>query len=109
MKKIHNTSVKTKKENFDKFVELLRNQFEHGGDKYCLTNQPEKESTDWICELVPGTTGVDWILGTIAKYLARFKNFEREKDLLKIATYCYIAWLKCGYHVKEEHDEDITK
>jgi hypothetical protein len=43
------------------------------------------------------------------KYLGRYKNFRREKDLLKIATYMYIAWLKEGYHKLEVHDEDIKK
>jgi len=105
--KIHNTNLETKKENFDEFAELIKNQFMHGGDKYSL-NQ-EREFTDAICEFVPGETGTDWILGTIMKYLGRFKNFQREKDLLKISTYCYIIWLKCGFHLKEEHDEDVKK
>ena len=34
---------------------------------------------------------------------------DSEKDLLKIATYCYICWLKAGHHLKEEHDEDTGK
>jgi len=28
---------------------------------------------------------------------------------LKIATFSYIAWLKKGYHLAEEHDEDTDK
>jgi len=109
MRKIYNTGWVTKKENFAKFANLVESQFVHGGDKYALEGQVDKESTDWICELAPGISGVDWVLGTIAKYLIRFKNFGREKDLLKIATYAYIAWLKCGYHVEEVHDEDVSK
>ncbi|MFA5398088.1 MAG: hypothetical protein WC346_18895 [Methanogenium sp.] len=85
-KNIVNTSLAVKKENFDKFAELISNQFNHGGEKYQLS--ADKEMTDLVCELVPGDTGVDWVLGTMLKYLGRFKNFEREKDLLKIATYC---------------------
>lgn len=108
-KKVFNTDVETKKKYYSKFSELMENQFKHGGNKYCLDGQSDKEATDWVCEFVPGNTGVDWILGTMAKYLGRFKNFQREKDLLKIATYCYIAWLKMGFHLKEEHDEDIKK
>jgi len=41
------------------------------------------------------------------KYLGRYKNFGREKDLLKISAYMYILWLKGGFQFKEKHDEDI--
>jgi len=99
-----NTNLQQKKENFNKFVELVKNQFWHGGDKYKLNNT--KEFTDGICECFPGESGVDWILGTSMKYLGRYKNFGREKDLLKVATYMYILWLKGGYHLTNEHDED---
>lgn len=104
---MYNTNIKAKKENFDKFSNLIKNQFIHGGDKYALSD--EREFTDSICEFTPGNTGVDWILGTIMKYLGRFKNFQREKDLLKIVTYCYLIWIKMGYHLNEEHDEDTKK
>lgn len=102
-----NTNVETKRKYFNKFAELISNQFNHGGVKYQLNE--EKEFTDQICETFPGETGVDWVLGTMMKYLGRYKNFGREKDLLKIATYCYILWLKGGYHLQDEHDEDVRK
>ncbi len=107
MSEIHNTSITEKKEHFDKFVELIKNQFWHGGEKYALSDT--KEFTDAICECFPGESGTDWVLGTCMKYLGRFKNFRREKDLLKVATYMYIIWLKHGFHKLdlEEHDEDI--
>jgi len=100
-----NTNIKQKKEHFNKFVKLIKNQLTHGGSKYKLND--EKEFTDGICECFPGETGVDWILGTIMKYLGRYKNFGREKDLLKIATYCYLLWIKGGFHKQHKHDEDI--
>lgn len=103
----YNTTVKVKREHFSKFADLIANQFNHGGGKYSLNG--EKEFTDQICETFPGDSGVDWVLGTMMKYLGRYKNFGREKDLLKVATYCYILWLKNGNHLKEEHDEDVKK
>jgi hypothetical protein len=106
--KVHNTNTKTKRENWPKFEELIRNQFEHGGDKYNLGNH-DKEITDLICELSPGKTGFDWIFQTIVKYCGRYLNFQREKDLLKIATFAYIAWLKAGYHLNDIHDEDTKR
>ena len=102
----YNTNQKTKQENFDKFSELIKGQFNFGGQKYKGTS--EKEFTDMICEAFPGESGVDWVLGTCMKYLGRYKNLGREKDLLKVATYMYIIWLKGGFHLKETHDEDTT-
>lgn len=103
------TGIKVKRENWQKFAKFIENQFNHGGDKYSLPDQPDKEMTDLLCEMSPGKTGIDWIMQTIAKYCGRYINFEREKDLFKIATFAYIAWLKKGYHLKEEHDEDTNK
>lgn len=104
--KIYNTGLTVKRDNFEKFVKLISNQFEHGGEKYVLAE--DKEMTDWICEFSPGESGVDWILQTMAKYIGRFKNFQLEKDLLKIATYAYICWIKLGFHLQDEHNEDVT-
>ncbi|MEI6529698.1 MAG: DUF3310 domain-containing protein [Candidatus Falkowbacteria bacterium] len=104
---IYNTNLKQKQEHFSKFVSLIENQFNHGGEKY--KGNGEEEFTDLICRAFPGESGVDWVLGTIMKYAGRYKNFGREKDLLKIATYCYILWLKGGHHLSSEHDEDVSK
>jgi len=107
--KIYNTGIEAKRENWSKFAKFIENQFNHGGDKYSLPDQPDKEMTDLLCEMSPGKTGIDWILQTISKYCGRYINFSREKDLFKIATFAYIAWLKKGYHLKDEHDEDTEK
>jgi hypothetical protein len=106
MEKMFNTNLEMKKKHLATFVGLIENQLNHGGDKYRQEGDEQKEQTDAICEFVPGQTGVDWILGTIYKYLGRFKNTNREKDILKIATYCYLVWLKKGFHEKQTHDED---
>ena len=103
----YNTGLDQKKDNFDTFGKLIANQFLHGGAKYKLKG--DKEFTDAICEAFPGTSGIDWILGTCMKYLGRYKNFGREKDLLKIATYMYLLWLKGGFHLNATHDEDIKR
>jgi len=103
----YNTNIRQKKNHFNQFVKLVKNQFWFGGAKYALSDT--KEFTDHICEAFPGDTGVDWVLGTCMKYLGRYKNFGREKDLLKIATYMYILWLKGGFHLNETHDEDTKK
>jgi hypothetical protein len=103
----YGTNIEQKRENFSKFVELIQNQFEFGGSKY--EGNGEKEFTDLICDSFPGASGVDWVLGTCMKYLGRYRNFGREKDLLKVATYMYILWLKAGFNLNETHDEDVKK
>ena len=106
---IYNTNIETKIEHFDTFANLIRNQFVHGGDKY--RGNGDKEFTDLICEAFHGDseTQVEWVLGTCMKYLGRYKNFGREKDLLKVATYMYIIWLKGGHHLNQQHDEDTKR
>lgn len=106
---VYNTNIKTKQEHFQKFADMIGNQFKHGGDKYKLQGFLDREATDVISSIFGGQSEFDWILGTMMKYLFRFKNFNREKDLLKIATYCYILWLKQGNHLKDSHDEDTQK
>lgn len=107
--KVHGTTVEVKRTNFGKFSDLISNQFNHGGDKYKLQGFNDREATDVISSVFGGPSEFDWVLGTMMKYLFRFKNFHREKDLLKIATYCYILWLKMGAHLKEKQDEDTDR
>lgn len=97
------TNVKDKLKYFNKFAKLIKDQFVYGGKKYELL--PGIESTD-ILTLSWGEEGLLW---TVNKYLFRFKNFHREKDLLKVATYMYILWLKYGFHLEEKHDTDTGK
>jgi len=106
---VYGTTVEVKRANFDKFANLISDQFNHGGAKYKLLGFDDREATDVISSVFGGESQFDWILGTMMKYLFRFKNFQREKDLLKIATYCYILWLKQGNHIKGSHDTDTTK
>lgn len=102
----HNTTIEVKQRYWPVFAQLISNQFNHGGDKYKLQGFNDRESTDIISSVFGGETEYDWVLGTMMKYIFRFKNFNREKDLLKIATYCFILWLKTGAHLSQEHDED---
>ena len=99
-----NSGIEMKKEHFETFAQLIRDQFWHGGEKYRLNEY--KEFTDAICEAFGGESGVDFILSTCMKYLGRYKNFGREKDIIKVATYMYILWLKGGFCFNELHDDD---
>lgn len=106
----YNTTPPVKAKYWSKFAALISQQFEHGGyEKYKLQGFDDREATDVISSVFGGESEFDWVLGTMAKYIFRFKNLHREKDLLKIATYCYILWLKQGNHLKEAHDTDTNK
>lgn len=78
--------------NLKKFYKAINRQFDYGGEKYAQTK--EKEATDVLFD----DFGKNWLFGTLAKYVKRYKNVAREKDLLKIACYCFIIWLKRGFH-----------
>jgi hypothetical protein len=80
---------------FQVFCSLVKEQFTYGAEKYKADNQ--KEVTDILCDDF-GFPGLFWTLG---KYCKRFGNQKRERDVLKIACYMYIVWLKYGYHVYE--------
>ena len=80
----------------DVFFNLVKDQFCYGGKKYAKTNK--KEATDILFERHTHR----WLVGTIDKYTFRYANLERERDLLKIATYMYILWLKRGFHINSK-------
>ncbi len=86
----------------NKFVELVENQFKYGGKKYA--NDDKKEATDILFDRY----GKDWFLGTINKYIFRYTNVARERDLLKIACYSFIMWLKRGFHIDNERIAPIN-
>jgi hypothetical protein len=83
------------KNEFAEFNKLIEGQFKYGGTKYKSTSS--KEATD---ELFDAHTHKG-LMFTIDKYTYRFKNLARERDLLKIAAYMYIVWLKRGFHLEK--------
>lgn len=88
------------KDRIEIFQDLVIEQFAYGGKKYAQST--EKEATDCLFD----SFGFRWLLGTIAKYTYRYRNLARERDLLKIATYMYILWLKRGFHLSPKGSEE---
>lgn len=78
---------------FESFKQLVTDQFSYGGQKYAHSG--EREATDVLFERY----GRNWLIGTIDKYTFRFLTCKREKDLLKIACYMFIMWLKRGFFI----------
>jgi len=80
-------------DNLDKFFELINSQFAYGGKKYAADNT--RESTDILFDWF----GFRFSLGNVAKYVFRYGNLKRERDLLKIACYQFIYYMKRGFHM----------
>lgn len=87
---------------YAKFIKLVEDQFTYGGQKYALNGNNTRESTDVLFD----KHGKNWLIGTIDKYCFRFRNLSRERDLLKIACYMYIMWLKRGFYVRTDGIND---
>jgi len=96
------TTIQEKAKFWLQFEELIRRQWQHGGEKYAFSD--DMEWTDVIREF-----DEHWVLGTILKYVGRYKILGRERDLLKIANYCFILWLQDGHHQRYSHDEDVDR
>lgn len=89
-----------RQESFNTFKQLVIDQFEYGGKKYAFDKQ--RESTDILFDV----HGKNWLFGTIDKYTFRFRNLARERDILKIACYQYILWLKRGFFMSKDGIND---
>jgi len=85
---------------FTKFQDQIVEQFKYGGQKYAHSGA--KESTDVLFD----KHTFNWLIGTLDKYTFRYINTRREKDPLKIATYCFIIWLKRGFHISKDGTEN---
>jgi len=78
---------------FEIFSKCIEDQFKYGGKKYASTSET-KEATDILFD----TFGHSWLVGTMCKYVFRYRNLARSRDMFKIATYCYLVYLKRGFH-----------
>lgn len=83
------------------FHNLIVDQFKYGGLKYAQSK--DREATDELFD----DFGYKWLVGTCAKYIKRIQNLKRQRDILKIATYCYIIWLKRGFHLSTRGGDNV--
>jgi len=87
------------------FMDILDRQFTGCANKYGFNE--DSEWTDVIVSYVP-----KWVEGTILKYLGRLKIDWRERDWIKVATYCFILWIKYGLHseleMRDSHNTHCT-
>lgn len=88
--KTRDTNIEIKREEFPNFADLIMGQMNYGGKKYAaLDGKPTREATDYITDVFP-----EFMESTVMKYLLRWRTQKREEDLIKIATYCFLLWVK---------------
>lgn len=83
-------------------TKFVNNQFAYGGKKYA--HSTKKEATDVLFDAF----SKNWLFGTMAKYIMRTKNLKRERDSLKILCYCFILWVKRGFHIDQKRIAPIN-
>lgn len=86
---------------FNEFVKLIKDQFMYGGKKYAFNDK--REATDILFDVF----GANWLYGSIGKYCLRWKNLKRERDVLKIATFSFLLWLKRGFFIDDKRQVPI--
>lgn len=83
------------KNQFAEFNKLIEHQIKH--ENKCYNPLFAKEITDDLFNHY----GYQWLIGSIDNYSKRLNNFKNEYNILNVAVYTYILWLKRGYHLNK--------
>jgi hypothetical protein len=102
LSEIESKKIEVKVSEMQTFHDLIIDQFKFGGVKYAFTGQ--REATDELFD----SFSYLFLMSTICKYCFRFKTMKAEKEMLKIATYSYLLWLKRGYYANPQGTSEIT-
>lgn len=87
---------------FDDFCMTVRQLALVGTDKYAGKEKDCKETIDIIPEILGEDGYKNFVLGDLLKRVFRLHNQFRERDLFKIALWCYLLWLRYYYNAEEE-------
>lgn len=87
---------------FEEFSTLIRSLALQGTEKY--TGTTNKETVDIIPDVLGEEGYVSFVLGDLIKRVIRFKNQRRERDLVKMALWAYLLWMRL--FPKQEKGED---
>lgn len=79
---------------FEEFTSLMKKLALQGTDKYTGAEVDRKETIDIIPDVLGEEGYVSFVLGDILKRIIRFKNQRRERDLLKVALWTYLLWMR---------------
>ena len=79
---------------FEEFTRLMKQLAVDGSNKYAGAEANGKEAIDIIPDVMGEEGYVHFVLGDLLKRIIRFKNQRRERDLIKIALWTYLLWMK---------------
>lgn len=79
---------------FEEFTSLMKKLALQGTDKYTGAEIDKKETIDIIPDVLGEEGYVNFILGDLLKRIIRFKNQKRERDLVKMALWTYLLWMR---------------
>lgn len=87
-------SIPPKLLRFEEFTELMKTLALQGTEKYSGAETNQKETIDIIPEVLGEEGYTNFVLGDLLKRIIRFKNQRRERDLLKMALWAYLLWMR---------------
>lgn len=79
---------------FQEYAGLMKGMALKGTDKYSGVEADRKETIDIIPDILGEEGYVNFVLGDLIKRIFRFKNQRRETDLVKIALWTYLLWMR---------------
>jgi hypothetical protein len=79
---------------FEEFTALMKKLALQGTEKYSGAEPHEKETIDIIPDVLGEEGYINFVLGDLIKRISRFKNQRRERDLVKMALWAYLLWMR---------------
>ena len=79
---------------FEEFTDMMKQLALQGTDKYAGAKVDKKETIDIIPDVLGEEGYISFVLGDLIKRIIRFKNQKRERDLVKIALWTYLLWMR---------------
>jgi len=87
---------------FEEYTELMKKLALDGSNKYAAGEPYKKEAVDVITDVMGEEGYTHFVLADLIKRIIRFKNQKRERDLLKIALWSYLLWMRLFPKQREE-------
>lgn len=87
-------SLPSKLLRFEEFTGMMNALALQGTEKYSGAEAHKKETIDIIPDILGEEGYTNFVLGDLLKRIIRFKNQKRERDLVKIALWAYLLWMR---------------
>ena len=84
--------IPKKLSHFEEFCGAIKQLILEGTDKYTGADKDNAETIDIMPQIFGQTGYRTFVLSDIVKRVIRYKNQQRDRDLLKIALWCYLLW-----------------